>query len=282
MTITSRRTQRLRLGWALSEIASGTLTVKRGTSTVMSAPIRTGTAGSVWWNGGDGTGTPLPDGTYTVTASLVDRVANRSTLSSTVILDRTAGFLRASRQFFNPADGDTLAASTTLSFRLTQSAQTTLRIFSGATLVRGAWYGRSQAAGTVAWAWDGRDDAGGYVRPGIYRALLVVVRNGIRHDIPYSLRVGPFGLSLTPTSPTAGQALTVLATSSEPLAAAPRVTLAQVGLAPVTRSAVLQPDGRWKAVFIVAAGGVGRATVAVEGKDTLGGTNRATATIVVR
>jgi hypothetical protein len=148
--------------------------------------------------------------------------------------------------------------------------------------VRTAWYGALHDAGTVAWTWTGRNDAGAYVRPGGYRAELRVSRNGILHVLSYNLRLDAFAVGVTPSPVAAGQSLSVVASSSEPLGGVPKVTLTQVGLAPVTRTAVLQPDGRWKAVFTIAAGGTGTATVGVEAKDTLGGTNRSTVSVVVK
>jgi hypothetical protein len=110
----------------------------------------------------------------------------------------------------------------------------------------------------------------------------MVSRNGIRHVLSYSLRLDAFAVAVTPSPVAAGQSLSVVAASAEPLAGAPKVTLTQAGLASVTRSAVQQPDGRWKAVFTIAPGGSGTATVAVEGKDSLGGTNRSGVTVLVK
>ena len=104
-------------------------------------------------------------------------------------MDRTAGFLRWSGSFF-PQDGDALAATARLTWRLTRAATTTLALYDASGgLVRTVWTNRSQAAGTRTWTWDGRLADGTYAPQGAYTAMLTV-RVAVRHSDADPDRVG--------------------------------------------------------------------------------------------
>jgi hypothetical protein len=199
-----------------------------------------------------------------------------------VIVNKTAGFLRWTRTSWYPQDGDALAASSTLSFRLTRAAYTSLRIYdANGTVVRHVWSSRLRYAGTVTWLWNGRDDAGRSLPQGIYRALLVSTAGGVRTYTTRATRLAAFTITPSATSLSAGAPLTVLVRTSEPLTRAPRVTLAQAGLTAVTVTAARLLDGSYAAHFSIAAGPSGAATITVRGTDTGGRLNVTSTSIMV-
>jgi spore germination protein YaaH/flagellar hook assembly protein FlgD len=271
------------LGWTLGEPASGTLSVRSSTRTVWSRPIPLGVGGAVTWDGRDTAGVSVASGTYALVASVADAAGNRTTLRSTVTVNRTAGFLRWSPTSWYPQDGDALAASSRLSFRLTRSAYTTLRIYDAAgTIVRHVWSSRFSYAGTRSWTWNGRDDAGQVLPQGTYRALLISSAGGINTYTTRSTRLAAFTVTPSASTRSAGQALTVAVRTSEPLLRAPMVTLTQPGLAAVTVRAVHLADGSYRAAFTIAAGPPGAATIIVRGTDSGGRTNTTTTSIGIQ
>ena len=120
------------------------------------------------WDGRTAGGKRVGDGRYILRVDLVDAGGNRRTATRTVVVDRTAGFLRWSRNFY-PQDADPLAPSSTLSWKLTRDAKTTLRLYnaSGA-LVRTVWTGKLLHAGARQWAWNGRLANGAFAPQGRY------------------------------------------------------------------------------------------------------------------
>ena len=92
------------------------------------ASARLGEAPGVTWKGRDRSGRTLKDGTYRVEAKVTDAAGNRSTLTGKVRIDRTAGALRPSPGLFFPQDGDGLARTTKVTFKLRGRAATTLRV----------------------------------------------------------------------------------------------------------------------------------------------------------
>jgi flagellar hook assembly protein FlgD len=270
------------LGWTLSEPASGTLSVRDSTRTVWSRPIPLGVGGAVTWDGRDAAGVSVASGTYALVATVVDAAGNRTTLRSTVIVNRTAGFLRWSPASWYPQDGDTLAATSTLSFRLTRGAYTTLRIYDArGNIVRHVWTSRFFYAGTRSWTWNGRDDAGQALPQGVYRALLISSAGGINTYTTRTTRLAAFAITPSATTLSAGQVLTVAVRSSEPLRSAPTVTLARAGVAALTVTAARLVDGSYAAHFTIVAGPPGAATITVRGIDSGGRSNATSAGITL-
>jgi hypothetical protein len=94
--------------------------------------------------------------------------------------------------------------------------------------------------------------------------------------------VDAFRTTLSATTRTAGQKLTVTVLSVEPLRAAPRISLRQAGASAVMKTATRTSSGEYRATFTIAAGAPGSARITIRGTDTSGGTNRSSAEIVVR
>ena len=136
-----------RLSWSANERGSGTVRILKGSTVVRSWTVHSVSGWATSWDGRTAGGKRVGDGRYVLRVDLVDAGGNRRAATRTVVVDRTAGFLRWSRNFY-PQDADPLAPSSTLSWKLTRDAKTTLRLYnaSGA-LVRTVWTGKAAARG---------------------------------------------------------------------------------------------------------------------------------------
>ena len=228
-----------RLSWTANERGSGTVRLYAGSTVVRSWAV-TGVAGwAATWDGRRAGGQRVGDGTYTLRVDLVDAGGNRRVASTTVVVDRTAGFLRWARDFY-PQDGDALAPTSTLSWQLARDAKTTLRLYDASGRRRPDRRGRGRSHGDGARA-SGRGTAGARTarsrpRAGTWPAdasrrrsgtTLVVSRWSGRARSPSRRR---------PTTVKAGQTLTVRVPLGRSRSSTkPRVTFKQPGRAAVTR-----------------------------------------------
>ena len=192
------------LGWTAPEKATGTARIYRGTTLIRSWTITALAAWSATWNGRTAAGAAVPDGRYTFRVDVKDAGGNRSRVNRTVTVDRTAGSLRWSRSF-HPQDGDTLLPTSRLSFVLTRTATTTLRLYdaSGA-LVRTVWSNRVLAAGTRSWVWNGKLADGSYAPQGKYAARLEVTSRLGTQELARSVWAAAFAVTPSATTVEAG------------------------------------------------------------------------------
>ncbi len=269
-----------KLAWSSSEAALGILSVVHGTRTIVTWPIA-GTAGAATWTGRDSHGVAVPDGHYTVRLDVRDAAGNRSTRSTTMVIDRSAGFLRWSASSFFPHDRDAVAAASTVSFRLARRATTSLAIVDATgTVVRRAWTVRVQAAGTWTWRWNGTTGTGTFAPRGRYVALLTVVGPYGTTELRRVVIVNAFVATPSSVTPAAGSTLAVAFRSTEPLASPPTATFGQAGRAAVAMKVSRLADGTYRAVVKVAPGAPGNAVIMIAGRDRDGHLN--TTTLVVR
>jgi flagellar hook assembly protein FlgD len=274
---------RTRVAWTNGNSLAAVVTISRGTKVVRTFATKAATAGTIAWDGRDRTGRAVPDGAYAVRIVSIDALFNRGVATATVTVDRSAGFLRWSPIAFDPQDGDTLARSARVTFRLGRPATTTLAIVDGSgAVVRTIWTDRRLAAGTVGWSWDGRTGAKAFVAPGTYSAVLTATSDLGISTLRRAIVVDAFIVSPSATTLAAGQALTVAFTTVEPLRSRPVVTLSQPGGAPVKRTATLVSTGRFTVSFTVAAGSAGSATLQIAARDVAGGLNVSIRTLAVR
>ncbi len=263
-----------RLAWTSSKAGAGTLRILRGATLVREWAVA-GTSGLISWTGRDAAGRPAPDGRFTVTLDSTDASGNRATLSTPLVVDRTVGFLRAAPGLFFPQDGDALAASSTISFRLTHAATVTLAILdaSTGTVVRRAMTRVIRAAGTWTWRWDGRMAGGAWAPRGTYVASLTVVGPYGTTVLRRSIVADAFSSTLSAVTVGAGQPVTVRFRSAEPLASLPSASLRQAGAAPVAMKVTKLADGSFSAIATIAHGAPGAATIVLTGRDILGHAN---------
>ena len=270
-----------RLSWTSSERITGTARLARGTTVIRSWAIGNVAAGAILWTGTDAAGRRVPDGRYTYRVAGRDTAGNATARSIAVVVDRTLSTLRWSPTLFYPQDGDALAATSKATFSLTRTATVDLAVYQGATLIRTVLTNRLLGAGLHPWTWNGRNAAGAFVPPGRY-TLRVAATTALGTSIlTRTVIVDAFAMALSTTVRT-GQTLTVTFATAEPLRANPTVSFAQNGRAAVTKTTTSLGGGRYRVSFTVATGGVGPALVRIRGRDTSGGTNTASAVVVVR
>jgi flagellar hook assembly protein FlgD len=272
----------VRLSWSSNEAISGAARILRGTTVVRSWAITKLAGGAITWNGTTATGTAAPDSAYTFRVSGRDAAGNLTTRTSGLVLDRTLSTVRWSRPAFYPQDGDGIMASARMTFSLKRSAVVTVGIYSGATLVRTVWSGRSLVAGSYGWTWNGRNVAGAFVARGTYQVRVTATSSLGTAVIGRTVLVDAFRVAASSKTLTAGQTLTLTLTTTESLRAAPAVAFTQTGRSAVTRTATSLGSGRYRVSFTIASGGVGPATYRISGRDTAGGLNVSTGTITVR
>ena len=271
-----------RIAWTATERVSGVVRIRRGTTLVRSWTLVAGTSGVVAWNGLDGSGARVADGTYTAEVITRDAAGNRSARTTPVVVDRTLSTLRWSRAAFYPQDGDAITPTARLSFIIRRSAHVTVGIYHGSTLVRTVWTNRATAAGTYGWTWNGRNDDGGLVGRGTYE-VRVTARSWVGTSVQIRrILVDAFRIAYSATSLSAGQVLTLTLTSTEALRSNPTVSLTQPGLAAVQRTATLVSTGVYRVSFTIAAGPAGTAGLRVEGRDLAGGLNVSLGSVTIR
>jgi len=275
-------TDTVRLDWSASEAVHAVVSILSG-STVVRSFAADGAAGSFTWDGRSASGSGVADGTYTAVLHATDPAGNSASASTSVAVNRSAGFLDASPMFFYPQDGDALARTTIISARLAVKSSTALRILDAeGRIVRQAWEGRSFYPGTIGWTWDGRDDAGNYVPKARYTGQLIVSNAVGRLELRTPLVVMAFALYPSADPVAAGETLKVRISSAEPLKSPPTVTFRQSGLADVAKTATSTGGSLYEVSFTVAPAGSGPALLLVTGTDTSGGYNGGSATITVK
>ena len=273
---------RTTLAWSANERVWGKVRVLRGSTVIRTWKVRKATAGSVTWDGRDASGRRVSDGRYTFQVKARDVGRNWRAVSTRVVIDRTASFLRWAHRFY-PQDGDRLRQTSRLRWRLARSATTTLRLFDDSgRLVRTVWSNRTQRAGKHGWTWDGRLADGSYVAVGRYQARLTVTSRLGTVELRRRVWVAPFVVSLSATAVRPGQALTVRFKTVEPLATRPRVVLRQPGLSALVVKATKLAGGTYRAQIVVRRGSPGAAEIRVRARDTGGHKNQLSIPIHVR
>lgn len=260
------------LSWWISAPATGSVAIRAGSTTLWSAAV-TGSSGSVTWNGTNGAGTAVPDGTYAVVLTAQDVNGTALTLTASVVVNRVVGFLVASPNRFFPQDGDARRRSAAISYRMATAGNSTLRILNGAgAVVRTAWYARRTPAGTYAWIWDGRDSRGAMVPQGDYTIQVVATGPAGRAFLTKPLTAAAYMVRTTLTGAAPALSYLVDAWSSEPLRRAPAITLA-IGGQTLAGRVVDLGGGHYQTTFSgLALAGSGTLTIA--GVDAVGDSDR--------
>jgi spore germination protein YaaH/flagellar hook assembly protein FlgD len=270
------------LRWASDEAVRGAVTVRRGGHVIRSWSFTTRSGGTIGWNGRDARGRPAPDGMYRIRVDGLDATGNRTIVERTVVVDRTAGFLRWSTAAFDPQDGDALLPTSRLSFRLVRTARVSLAIVDDhGLLVRTVWAARTMAAGARTWTWDGRAANGAFVAPGTYTAILSVTSSLGTTTLRRTVFAGAFRVVASATTLSPGRTLTLTFRAVEPLRGTPVVTFRQKGHAAVARTATRLADGSYRVSFLVRPGS-GPASAVISAIDTKGHADRQTVILVVR
>ncbi len=189
--------------------------------------------GTVTWDGRNKDGAYVADGLHTMAFVARDRAGNRSEAQvRSVAVYAALGSTTSSRPVFYPQDGDNLARTTTLSFRLRSAATVSWTVENAAgVVVRTIKTGESLAAGPHAFTWNGRNDAGAMVPRGTYRTVVTATDGTFAATQKATVVASAFRISVNDTTPRRGQRVTVTATSAEALDRAPRLRVYQPGIA---------------------------------------------------
>jgi flagellar hook assembly protein FlgD len=271
------RTEQVTLPFSGSEAGRVAVSITNTAAKVVrtfALPLPAGDA-TVSWDGRTATGAPVPDGRYTVTFSPTD-VAGNPGKPVTELVDVYAalmGVTRTSALFF-PQDGDKLAATTRAGWTLKAPATVTIQVLDATGKAVRSTTPRALAAGAGSWAWNGKDDAGAYVPRGTYR-IVVAATNGVQAaGQAVTVLADAFRVTTSTTTATRGKAITVTATSAEPLSSAPTLIVRQPGMADWTVRMTAK-GATWTATITPKQSGTaGTMTLFVRGRDTAGGRNQ--------
>jgi hypothetical protein len=263
------------IGFAVAATEPGTVT---GTfrdaadHVVGTSSVAVGTSGgTISWDGKTSSGY-VPDGTYSASFTARDRAGNRSDPQvREVAVYGSLGFVRSSKSVFFPQDADTLAPTTSLTFKLGSPATVdwTIQDASG-TVVRTVKTAAALAAGSYAFTWNGRNDAGAFVARGSYRSV-VHATNGTLEAVGRATTVADaFRVTSSDTTPARKQRITVTATSAESLAKAPVLRVYQPGIASWTAAMTKVSTGVYRVTVTLKSSSTGTLRLKVAGYDSGG------------
>lgn len=237
------------------------------------------------WDGKDGGGRVVADGTYTLTYVPRDTSGSTGDPVSTDALVLTAIALAVpTKSSLHVSDADSLARNATFKVTLNQSARLTWLIEDDAgETVRTVRSDVMTAAGATSYVWDGKSDNGAWVAEGRYRSV-VSAQTGLGAYVQErSIFVGAFQISPSITSPARGARITLTIISSERLNRSPRVLITQPGVAPWTVTANRTSDKKYKVTVTLKSGGAeGTVQFHVSGVDWKGGHQSSSVSLPLR
>jgi flagellar hook assembly protein FlgD len=234
------------------------------------------------WNGRNGQKAIVPDGLYRLSLTPKDPAGNvGKTVSISARVLTTLMAPSRSTPAINVADGDALAASVRFGVTLTHDAKVSWKIVNASgTTVRTHLTSQAEQAGTMHWTWYGKDAAGISVPNGWYRSVITATTaNGTMRYVR-DVAVGPYRVNFSDTTPKRGQHITVTVYNTEPLTAAPRLTITQPGVDPYSISLARVNSGHSRAnVALKWAGTEGIMQILITGTDTGGQVESQTVTL---
>lgn len=270
---------RLRFSYRLSERARLTTEVRDRSGRTVARLRREQRAGErhIAWDGRDASGRRVKDGLYRLVMVARDDSGRRSRsrhLAVRVLTTFRDG--RVSRASLHVADGDDLARRVRLRVDLRRRARLRWLVRDDKDRVVRTLADRdSVRPGALVRTWNGRDDRGRLVPPGDYTIVLSARTRAGTQRLEHRIWVGAFRVSTNRERARRGRALAVRIVSAEPLAAAPRITVRQPGVAPYEVRTAKVRSGVYRAVFTPRrAGKAGRMRLVIRTSDRLGGSER--------
>ena len=271
------------VAWTATTTEPGTIVVRvydaDGTRVAINTQVN-GTGGNtVSWDGRDDGGHVVPDGSYVVKVTPRDMAGTSGpTVARSVRVDTSLGFVTSSKTVFYPNDGDTLARSTTLGFKLTRSMTVDwiVRNAAGDT-VANLLEGAAVVAGPTSRSFDGRALDGTWLPTGKYTAVVSATDGTTTATQAVGFQVNAFAISTSDSTPRRGQTITVYATSAESLAKAPRLYISQPGKATWSVAMTKASTNKYRVRIHLKTGSkVGTVSFRVSGTDKYGGRQRTT------
>jgi flagellar hook assembly protein FlgD len=227
----------------------------------------------VTWDGKDDDGHAVADGTYAIKVTARDMTGTNGTpVVRHVRVDRTLGFITASKPLFYPQDHDALAPSTSIGFTLTRPATVRVALQSAT----GAPIGDILAAtpmdaGAIAIPFDGTLADGSTPAAGTYRVIVVATTDDGPVGVWRSIWMLPFRTSSSDTTPKRGQKITITSVSAEPLSKAPVLYVYQPGKSRWSVTMRASSTSTYKATITLKTGGKsGTVRFRVFGLDSTG------------
>lgn len=258
----------------LSEPSDVSITVRDSADRIVRAFSQSVGAGpgTFTWDGKTSTGASVGDGRYQITATPTDGAGNVGEAASVDVAALTA--LRsalATPAVFYAADGDELAATSTLRITLTKPAVVTWSIVDTTGAVVATHLNAQQtAAGTLSWTWDGRADDGSYVKDALFYSVVTAgtAQGGYSHRV--GVTQNAFRLSSGTKSAPGGARVQYTITTAEALSANPTITVTQPGLASWEVSSTKIDATHYTASVTYKTGHPGKVSLRVSGTDTHG------------
>jgi hypothetical protein len=224
---------------------------------------------SITWDGRDASGAAAPDGRYALSIVPIDSAGNVGAgldrqvdvlgALGWVAVPKTPAFFAASGSALRPA---------TLSFTLTRPMTVTWSVLDATNQVVATHLnGESLPAGTQTWSFDGRADDGTVLRPGVYTSVIRATDGSLTMTQSASFVADAFVLRPSTSAPKRGRTLTVTVTSAMALAANPRVSVYQPGLAAWSVGTVRLSATTFRATIRLKSGHTGTVTFKAKGLD---------------
>jgi len=261
----------------ISEPGSLVATVRDGVgSTIRTWTVAGGlAAASITWDGRDGSGVVVADGSYVLGTAPRDAAGNTGPSEDRTV--NVVGALRSvasSAPVFFPQDLDQFAPTTELSFGLTRSMTVTWTLRDAAAKVIDTHLAATPLdAGTHTWLFDGRLSDGTMLPAGRYLSYVVARDGSLVAAQSIAFEADAFLVKPSDATPGRAQSITVTVTSAEPLSANPRVTVSQPGFAAWSVGTVKLSSTTYRATLKLKTGGsTGTVSFKASGQDAGGAT----------
>jgi flagellar hook assembly protein FlgD len=275
------------LGGTTSEAGSIVVRVRDAADTTIRSFTISAAAGNVavTWDGKNGTGAVVPDGTYDIRLTPRDAAGNTGAgVIRTVGVNNLLGWVTTTRKLFFPQDLDSVSRATRLSFTLVRPATVTWTIRNAAgTVVTTLVDNRAFAAGVSTRSFYGRRSDGTMLPTGKYTAHVAATDGTVGSSQAVAFEMNAFKLTPSTITPTRGRSISITATSAEGLSTTPRLYITQPGKA--TWSVAMRKIATltYKATVTLKTGGsAGKVTFKVVARDVAGHSQRTSLSLTLR
>ncbi len=226
----------------------------------------------ITWDGQDANGAAAPDGRYLLSIVPIDSAGNVGAgQDRQVDVLGALGWVTASKApAFFPWSGSARRPAA-LSFTLSRPMLVTWSVMDATNqVVARHLTGASVPAGTQTWSFNGRADDGTVLPPGRYTSVVEAADGSLTMTQSVSFVADAFVLRSSTSSPRRGRTFTLTLTAAMPLAANPRVSIYQPGLAAWSVGTVRLSATTYRASIRPRSGHTGTITFKAKGLDSDG------------